>query len=143
VREKFWEIFFYLVDIQYICPNKIKKDMAIKKIRMDIAYNGPTNQTQEFMGFLQEVCEVFSLEIVGLIPVGPGGAWPEVAFRGEEKDILEFVQKFLDDKEVGLDYFYSYAEDDSYPEFNGPFVDERYTTKGERKYIDEDSRDFL
>lgn len=117
--------------------------MAIKKIRMDIAYDGPTDETQKFMSFLQEVCEVFSLEIVGLIPVGAAGAWPEVTFRGEEKDILEFVQKFFDSEEEGLDYYHTYGQDDSYPEFDGPFVDERYTTKGSREYLNEDTKDFL
>jgi hypothetical protein len=41
------------------------------------------DSTQDFLTYLQEVCEVFQLQIVGLIPVGPAGGWPEVTFKGE------------------------------------------------------------
>jgi hypothetical protein len=112
----------------------------IKNLRVDIAFGGPTCQTDQFMAWLQEVCEVFNLEIAGLIPVGVAGAWPEVRFRGKEEDVREFARSFFDgDGDEILDEF---GWDDE-EEFNGPYIDPRFTTKGNRVYIDESTKQFI
>jgi len=109
--------------------------MKIKKIGLDMAYY--SLQTSEFFEYLQEICEVFNLEIVGIIPVGPAGAWPEVTFRGEESSLIKFLNAFFDSDFEGEGYLLEYGKDDFYCEFGGPFVDERYSSKGKRKFINE------
>ena len=103
--------------------------MSLKKISVDIA--SPTDAS-EFMNHLQEFCEVFNLQIIKLIPVGCAGAWPEITFRGEEEDIRRFANLFYEE-----DYDDEWIQDDAPIEFE-VFCDERYTTKGQREFINDD-----
>ena len=102
-----------------------------------MAFDGPCAKTSGFLNYLQEICEVFNLQIVGIIPVGPGGGWPEVTFRGSEEDLTKFSIAFHDDPELGQEMFDQYAHDDIDQGFS-VFSDERFTTKGNRKFINED-----
>ena len=111
--------------------------MELKRFSIDIAFDGPCEKTGGFLTYLQEICEVFNLQIVGLIPVGPGGAWPEVTFRGTEEDLTKFSIAFHDDPELGHEMIYDYLADDVEQDFS-VFSDPRYTTKGNRKFINED-----
>jgi hypothetical protein len=115
--------------------------MTTKKFSVDIAFNGLTDQTEKFLGYLQEVCEIFNLEIVGLIPVGSGGGWPEITFRGEEANLLEFSNSFFDEEE-GEDMFETYSRPDEPTIFNGAIIDPRYSTKGKTEFIDEKTKQF-
>ena len=107
-----------------------------------MAFNGPTSQTEKFLGYLHEVCENFNLEIVGLIPVGPGGGWPEITFRGEEANLLEFSKAFFDCEVEGEDMFETYSRPDEPTIFNGAIIDSRYSTKGKTEFIDEKTKQF-
>ena len=111
--------------------------MKLKRFSLDIAFDGPCNDTGKFLTYLQEICEVFNLQIVGLVPVGPGGAWPEVTFRGTEEDLTNLSIAFHDDPELGKEMIDDYITEDDEPIFEVPF-DERYTTKGNRQFINED-----
>ena len=111
--------------------------MKLKKMSFDLAFNAATAETENFLNFLQEACEVFSLQIVGLIPVGSAGAWPEVTFRGTEENLTRFSIAFYDGQEMGQEMVDEYMVDDEPEEFY-VFTDERFTTKGGRKYINED-----
>ncbi len=111
--------------------------MELKRFSLDMAFDGPCNETGNFLTYLQEICEVFNLQIVGLIPVGPGGAWPEVTFRGTEEDLTRFSIAFHDDPGLGKEMIDDYLEEDGEQGFS-VFVDERYTTKGKRRFINED-----
>jgi hypothetical protein len=111
--------------------------MKLKRFSLDMAFDGPCSDTSKFLTYLQEICEVFNLQIVGLIPVGPGGAWPEVTFRGTEEDLTKFSIAFHDDPELGQEMIDDYCEEDDEPGFS-VFVDERFTTKGNRQFINED-----
>jgi hypothetical protein len=112
--------------------------MSLKTVRVDIAFDGFADNTSDFLSYLQEVCEVFNLQIVGLIPVGPAGAWPEVNFRGEEEDLIRFCIMFFEMNEDGEEYFNSNSDDDV-PDFY-VFSDERFTTKSDRKFITNDGK---
>lgn len=113
--------------------------MKTKQISVDIAY---PNESGEFMGWLQEVCEVFNLQIVGLIPIGSGGGWPEVTFRGFEDDLLKFSESFYDGD--GKEMFEEYSFEDDLPSvFQGPFIDPRFSLKGKCKFIDESTKQFI
>ena len=106
---------------------------------VDIAY---PETPGEFMGWLHEVCEVFNLQIVGFIPVGSGGGWPEVTFRGFEDDLLQFSESFYDGD--GKEMFEEYSFDDDHPsEFQGAFIDPRFSRKGKCKFIDESTKQFI
>jgi hypothetical protein len=114
------------------------KRIELKRLSLDMAFSGgKCDQTENFLRYLQEICEVYELQIVGLIPVGSGGGWPEVTFRGTEKNLTKFSIAFHDDDELGLDMIKDYSRDDS----DGGFyvaVDERFTTKGDREFINDD-----
>jgi len=111
--------------------------MELKRMSFDLAFDESIAETGNFLLFLQEACEVFSLQIVGLIPVGPAGAWPEVTFRGTKENLIRFSIAFYDDPEMGEEMVDEFMVDDEPEEFY-VFTDERFTTKGERKYINED-----
>jgi hypothetical protein len=111
--------------------------MKLKRFSLDIAFDGPCNDTSKFLTYLQEICEVFNLQIVGLVPVGPGGAWPVVTFRGAEDDLTRFSIAFHDDPELGQEMIDDFIEEDEDPGFE-VFSDPRYTTKGNRQFINED-----
>jgi len=111
--------------------------MELKRFRLVSAFDGPCNDTTKFMIYLQEICEVFNLQIVGLIPVSPSGAWPEVTFRGTEEDLTKLSIAFNDDPELGQEMIDSYIMEDDEPVFEVPF-DERFTTKGKRQFINDD-----
>jgi hypothetical protein len=111
--------------------------MKLKTLSLDIAFGGKCDQTEDFLKYLQEVCEVFQLQIVGLIPVGSGGGWPEVTFRGTEENLTKFSISFHDDEIDGKDIMKEYSRDDSDRGFYVA-VDERFTTKGNREFFDED-----
>ena len=107
-------------------------------ISVDIAVDGFADNTSDFLSYLQEISEVFSLQIVGLIPVGPAGAWPEVTFRGEEKDLIRFCIMFFEESEDGEEYFKeNYIDYDT--DFS-LFSDPRFTTKADRKFITNDGK---
>jgi hypothetical protein len=90
----------------------------IMKIELDLAFE-TTPATTDFMKLLQEVCEVFNLQIVGFIPEGPGGGWPAVTFRGEREDLLRMLTNwYMDgDSEEANSHFSEFAEVDSPLEF--------------------------
>jgi hypothetical protein len=115
--------------------------MELKTFSVDMAFDGKCSKTSNFLKYLQEICEVFSLQIVGLIPVGPGGAWPEVTFRGTKENLTRFSIAFHDDEEIGQEMIENYLQDDSLNDFS-VFADERFTTKGNREFIDEESGNF-
>lgn len=110
------------------------QEKELKRFSVDMAFDG---DAYEFMQYLQEVCEVFNLQIVGLIPVGPGGGNPEVTFRGAKEDLTKFSISFHEDPELGQEMVDQYSHDDFDPGFS-VFVDERFTSKGKREYIEED-----
>ena len=110
------------------------QEKELKRFSVDMAFDG---DAYEFMQYLQEVCEVFNLQIVGLIPVGPGGANPEVTFRGTEEDLIRFSISFHDDPELGQEMIDDYMFEDCLQPFD-VFIDERFTSKGKREYIEED-----
>ena len=110
------------------------QEKELKRFSVDMAFDG---DAYEFMQYLQEVCEVFNLQIVGLIPVGPGGGNPEVTFRGAKEDLTKFSISFHDDPELGKEMVDEYILEDDEPEFS-VFVDERFTTRGNRQFINED-----
>jgi hypothetical protein len=103
----------------------------MKILSFDLAY---MDSTQDFLTYLQEVCEVFQLQIVGLIPVGPAGGWPEVTFKGEEENLRRFTDLFFDGQEP--DYFDDNSDDDDSELY--VFSDPRFTTKGNREFINDD-----
>jgi hypothetical protein len=107
----------------------------MKTLSFDLAY---MDSTQDFLNYLQEVCEVYQLQIVGLVPVGPAGGWPEVTFKGEEDNLRRFAHLFFDGCEP--DYFDEYSDDADDDLF--VFSDPRFTTKGNRKFIS-DEGEFL
>lgn len=107
-------------------------------ISVDIAFDGFADNTSDFLNYLQEISEVFSLQIVGLIPVGPAGAWPEVTFRGEEKDLNRFCIMFFEESEDGEEYFKQNCID--YDTDFYLFSDPRFTTKENRKFITNDGK---
>ena len=113
--------------------------MKTKQMSVDIGYPDDSNQ---FMGWLHEVCEVFNLQIVGFIPVGPGGGNPEVTFRGFEEDLLQFSEAFYDGE--GKEMFELYSEDDDNPsEFQGAIIDPRFSVKGKCRFINESTKQFI
>jgi len=65
----------------------------LKFIPVDFACEGSAN---EFMDYLTRICDEFKMEIVGLIPYGPGGGNPELTFRGEEENLRKFIDDFFD-----------------------------------------------
>ena len=113
----------------------------LKVFSVDIAFDGSTGQTSNFLEFLQEVCEVYQLEIVGLWPVGPGGGWPEVTFRGTEENLTKFAIAFFDSTEMGQEMIDEYMDEDEPKEF-AVLSDPRFSSKGERKYVNEDGQSF-
>jgi hypothetical protein len=113
--------------------------MSLKTVSVDIAFDGFADNTSDFLSYLQEVCEVFNLQIVGLIPVGSAGAWPEVTFRGKEEDLIRFCIMFFQMNEDGEEYYNDNNSDDSIHNFY-VFSDERFTTKADRKFITNDGK---
>jgi hypothetical protein len=111
--------------------------MKTKRFTVAIAFDGPCNDTSRFMIYLQEICEVFQLQIVGLWPVSCQGAWPEVTFRGTEENLTKFSIAFHDSQELGQEIIDDYMVEDGEYDFEVQ-SDERYTTKGNRKFINED-----
>jgi len=111
--------------------------MELKRFSLGIAFNGPCKDTENFLTYLQEICEVFNLQIVGLVPVSSSGAWPEVTFRGAKEDLTNLSIAFHDDSELGQEMIDEFIMEDAEPAFNVPF-DERFTTKGNRQFINED-----
>ena len=109
------------------------QEKELNRFSVDMAFEG---NSFEFMSYLQEGCEVFNLQIVGLIPVGPGGANPEVTFRGTKEDLIRFSISFHDDPELGQEMIDDYMSDDCEQPFD-VFIDERFTTKGKRQFVEE------
>lgn len=106
--------------------------------RGDLVFENETEQTDKFLTLLQELIEVFQLEIIGLWPVGSGGGWPEIAFRGKEEDLVKFCIWYSGEDE-GDDYEAA-IELIGPDEGSGPLnvlSDNRFSTKGKREFIDD------
>ena len=104
----------------------------LKTCAFDMLY---MDSTTDFLNYLQEICEVYELQIVGLIPVGPGGGNPEVLFKGEEENLRKFSDTFFDG--FNPEYFDNHS-DDADDDYLSVFSDPRFTTKGNRKFINDD-----
>lgn len=112
--------------------------MKLNRISIPIAFDPMFGKTDKFLRYLQEICEIFELQIVGLVPVSSSGAWPEVTFRGESENLEKFIMSFyFDDPEEGADFFESYLKDDEPGDF---FVesDHRFTSRGSREFFTEE-----
>jgi hypothetical protein len=107
----------------------------IKIVKLDIV--GPDND--DIMSYLQEMIEVYELEIVGLWPVGPSGGASEVKFRGARVNIERLLYQYCyEDEEVVKEYMPLEIADKQSP--IEVLIDERFSTKGKRRYISDEGK---
>jgi hypothetical protein len=114
----------------------------MKQTQLDLAFGGQgslTEHTSNFLNFLQEICEVFQVQIVHLIPVGPGGGWPCITVRGTEENIKKLLIAHYDGSGMMDDdpgFFDEHMQDCDSEGFS-VFADDRFTTAGNRVFITE------
>lgn len=102
---------------------------GLKQISLDLT-------SEDFLNICQEIVEQFNLQIIKLIPLGPGGGNPEVTFRGREQDILGLVEWYCelsgDDDPEG--FYEDYVTDDMPITFE-VYSDPRMSTRERRRHI--------
>lgn len=107
---------------------------GMKQISVDLDSN-------DFLQVCQEIIEQFNLQIVNLKPLGPGGGNPEVTFRGDAVDMLNFVAWYAelsgDDDVQG--FYDEYVTDDAPIQFE-VYSDRRMSTRGNRRHVEPDGR---
>lgn len=107
------------------------KEISI--VGIDISFE-ICEETKDFLILLQEICEEFHLEIIGLWPMGPGGGWPEVTFRGETENIHKMIKDwYMKEDEESEEWIKEYVTEYEETEFNVK-IDSRFERK-ERKFI--------
>jgi hypothetical protein len=95
------------------------------------------------MVLLQELIEQFNLQIINLLPLGPGGGNSEVTFRGRENDIFDMLNWYAElTGEDAESYFDTYATPDAPLPFKVQ-SDSRMNTAKMRKYVSTDGRSMM
>jgi hypothetical protein len=107
-----------------------------REIELVMAFDERTESTSNYFELLQEIIEEFRVEIIGLWPMSPSGAWPEIKFRGEADDIYRLCLKYHNDDEEEARYYYDdYSTESTSDEIN-ILKDDRWPSKN--KWIDKD-----
>jgi hypothetical protein len=113
---------------------------GLKQVSIDLGYD-PSESANDFLQMLHEICEQFDLQIIGLVPYGPGGGNPEVTFRGQANDIMSMLDWYHDQTGEDVESFYdTYVTSDEPRPFEVEAKkDNRFTGIG-RKFIDPSGR---
>lgn len=106
--------------------------MALKTLSLVISFSGETDTTENFFQMLQEIVTEYQVEIVGLWPQSPSGAWPEITFLGEEAQLKRLRANFNEELEES-DIEECFPLQDTERETHEILVDSRW--EGERKYV--------
>jgi hypothetical protein len=89
------------------------------------------------MHLLHEICQQFNLQIIGLIPIGPGGGNPEVTFRGSNNDVMDMLRWYhQESEEDAADYYDEYSFEDTPRPFEVEAKKDPRFMSGDRKYVD-------
>jgi len=110
---------------------------GLRQVVLDIAYD----ENEDIMQMLHEICEQFDLQIIGLIPIGPGGGNPEVTFRGKSEDVMDMLRWYhQESEEDAADYYDEYSYEDTPKPFEVEAKKDPRFVGGNRRYIDQSGR---
>jgi len=111
---------------------------GLKQVSLDIGYD---DSTDDFLQMLHEICEQFDLQIIGLVPYGPGGGNPEVTFRGRADSIMNMLHWYHEHSGEDVESFYDmYVMPDRPIPFEVEAKKDPRFTGINRKYIDQIGR---
>jgi len=78
------------------------------RISFDMCY---PDSSENLFKLLDEICKAHDAQIVGLIPIGPGGGWPEVTFEADEENLKSLTGEWLKDSGDDVEsYFETYSK---------------------------------
>jgi hypothetical protein len=117
--------------------SELQSGGGLRQVVLDITYD----ENEDIMQMLHEICEQFDLQIIGLIPIGPGGGNPEVTFRGKGEDVMNMLRWYhQESEEDAADYYDEYSYEDTPKPFEVEAKKDPRFVGGNRRYIDPSGR---
>jgi hypothetical protein len=113
--------------------SELQSGGGLRQVSLDVS----TEEEEDVMHLLHEICQQFNLQIIGLIPIGPGGGNPEVTFRGSNNDVMDMLRWYhQESEEDATDYYDEYSYEDTPRPFEVEAKKDPRFMGGDRKYID-------